>query len=328
VQVAEGGVHGARRQAAFAHMMISAVIAPVRVGLMMPSVAVSTTRVQHRLCARSLGADVRRAQPAVESHKREAEVGDVMSASAKAAGLWYLAIAVVGSIAHTLGALVIYGVSCFACFAYAWGTRPVGLWAQRPAEGDESSSLKVKTSAIPGAGLGLFAARDLQEGLVLGTYPGRIWDTRIWLFCKGWCAADLLRPMLRFARGSEHKHERAARKQLRQRRAMEYVWILSPSLLIDPTDSRGLLRSHVPHISSTLLLAPPVETLLCRINEPPRGLSTRPNVCNNVEARLGTGGGGRSVVELALVRQVSAGTELLLDYGSSYDRSRYCAERR
>ena len=152
-----------------AQMMTSAVIAPVRVGLMMPSVAVSTTRVQHRLCARSLGADVRRAQPAVESHKREAEVGNVMSASAKAAGLWYLAIAVVGSIAHTLGALVIYGVSCFACFAYAWGTRPVGRWAQRPAEGDESSSLKVKTSAIPGAGLGLFAARDLQEGLVFGT---------------------------------------------------------------------------------------------------------------------------------------------------------------
>ena len=319
-------------------VVIMTVIAPVA-GLMLPSVAAST-RVQHFVrsvnsaavpsdairglrwvVAQRVFSEIRNEhRMQCRAAEGEAEEGTFLQTASAAGGLqlatWSLAFVVTSCIALAFGVLhagtAFTGMCCALFFAYAGWTQPVGENRLGP------DWLMVGQSTITGAGMGLFAARDLREGLVLGTYPGRVWDTSMWLLCKGFRAADL-------RRGIENKDARVARKHLRQRRAKKYLWILSPSLLIDPTDCRGLLRTYVPHISNTLRLVPPVKTLLCRINEPPtrRGRFTR---TPNVEARLGQDGGGvlggRSV-ELVLIRPVSAGSELLLDYGSSYDRSRY-----
>ena len=57
-----------------------------------------------------------------------------------------------------------------------------------------------------------------------------------------------------------------------------------------------------------------IPTTLCRINEPPRGKDT--NVVTEEDTT------GRSVL-FRLERDVVAGEELYIDYGLSYDRSRY-----
>ena len=193
-------------------------------------------------------------------------------------------------------------VAMAAVLAYASWVRAI-IGGTRVSPND----LTVAPSNITGAGMGLFASRDFEEGVVLGTYPGRIWTKENWRRFKGVRFSDI------FTLNAE---ERRAKKTLRQARAQEYVWLLEQQL-IDPTDNRGLLCPVVPYFGSGLSLMPLVDTLLCRINEPPRKwarFTRKPNV----ETSLTPTG-----VQFTVTRSVAAGEEFLLDYGSEYNRSGY-----
>ena len=156
--------------------------------------------------------------------------------------------------------------------------------------------LEVRPSAV--AGLGLFATRALSVGTVLGTYPG------------------VLRPAEAFYSGKCQQFPAA----------VGYSWRFTDSrYVLDPTDGRGEMQDAccggtrgVPLSDAafrTLLRFLAVDTALCRINEPPIGAGG----CN-VGARENLA--SREVV-FTLVRDVSAGQELFLDYGLDYDRSSY-----
>ena len=162
----------------------------------------------------------------------------------------------------------------------------------------ESDENQVRTSGVEGAGLGLFAAAYLPRGTVLGTYPGVVLPIR-----------NNLSKLKRYPE------------------CEAYIWRFSDSLyVIDPTNAEGKLEPFCfggndgqflstwlfqGTILGSLLKVP---TTLCRINEPPRGKDT--NVVTEEDTT------GRSVL-FRLERDVVAGEELYIDYGLSYDRSRY-----
>ena len=221
---------------------------------------------------------------------------------------------------------LISGVSTVASalFFFAYETRPSGDLMV-----EEHVDVVTKPSSIPGAGLGLFAARDLEAGAVLGTYPGRVWEAAAWLRYKGLTPADMLL-------GAD---ERASLLQARQRTAEAYTWKLgkalevddgedtqtapgatcatqtyTASMVIDPTSASGDLYDTVPWIFNTFATLP---TLLCRINEPGRGGDV------NVVAEE-----GERSVSFVLERHVKAGEELLMDYGPYYDRTNYGVQKK
>ena len=72
---------------------------------------------------------------------------------------------------------LISGVSTVASaiFFFAYETRPSGDLAV------DEDDVVARKSTIANAGLGLFAARDLEAGTVLGTYPGRLWRADAWV---------------------------------------------------------------------------------------------------------------------------------------------------
>lgn len=158
------------------------------------------------------------------------------------------------------------------------------------------NSLLVQPSRV--AGLGLFAARFLPKGTVLGTYPG------------------VLRPAQAFYDGKCRQFPAA----------VYYSWRFNDNrYVIDPTDSRGEIQnvcyggtSGVPLSNTafrTVFRFLSVNTALCRINEPPIGAGG----CN-VSARETP---GKREVVFTLVQDVYEGQELYLDYGLDYDRSSY-----
>ncbi|KAL7524730.1 hypothetical protein ACHAXR_000692 [Thalassiosira sp. AJA248-18] len=118
---------------------------------------------------------------------------------------------------------------------------------------DPQSTLVVQQSRVPGAGLGLFATTYIPRGTVLGTYPG------------------VLRPAEAFYNGKCRQYPQA----------VGYSWRFTDSkFVIDPTDSQGEIQgfclggSSVPlsnAVFGTLLQFLRVDTMLCRINEPPIG---------------------------------------------------------
>jgi hypothetical protein len=160
--------------------------------------------------------------------------------------------------------------------------------------------VRVQQSTVPGAGLGLFASKDLSRGTVLGTYPG------------------VVIPLLQHTR------------KLQQFPACEgYIWRFSDNqMVIDPTNQMGELEDAVvggnpsqpgsvflfESILSKLNADQASPTILCRINEPPRGRDV------NVVTREDL---GKRTVTFELERDVYQGEELFIDYGLSYDRSRY-----
>ena len=163
---------------------------------------------------------------------------------------------------------------------------------------DADSTLRVRPSRVPNAGLGLFTNRSLSRGTILGTYPG------------------VLRPANTFYDGKGRNFPQS----------IGYSWRFTDNkYVIDPTDSYGDIQdvclggsSEVPlsnAIFSSFLQTWRVSTALCRINEPPIGVGG----CN-VSARenLET----REVV-FEVIQDVVAGQELYLDYGLTYDRSMY-----
>jgi hypothetical protein len=173
-----------------------------------------------------------------------------------------------------------------------------GLFQKRQQEGKERI-LEVRPSLVVGAGLGLFAAADLPQGTVLGTYPGVVLPLQ----------QNLIK--------------------LRLYPACEaYVWRFSDNqYVIDPTNHSGVLddvcvggNPSTP-LSQWLFASPPYRTIfggtatdLCRINEPPRGFDV--NVVTDEDRN-------RRCVTFTLERDVSKDEELYIDYGLSYDRSLY-----
>jgi hypothetical protein len=162
----------------------------------------------------------------------------------------------------------------------------------------EPSTLEIKTSLVPNAGLGLFLAQDLPRGTVLGEYPG------------------VVLPLAQHA---------ASNKMQKAPLSEAYIWRFSDNaFVIDPTDQNGVLQPNcrggnpstpfsVP-IFSTLLSFVTVPSTLCRINEPPKGRDV--NVITEEDLRSRT-------VNFQLERNCYAGEELYIDYGLSYDRSMY-----
>ena len=112
---------------------------------------------------------------------------------------------------------------------YAYETRPDGILSVGPGD------VEVKESRVKGAGLGLFAARDLEGDTLLGTYPGCVWPSDQWLKWKGFLPQDLL------LMPSERQRLQAERKS----RAREYVWKLESGYIIDPTSMAGDIYDEV-----------------------------------------------------------------------------------
>lgn len=159
----------------------------------------------------------------------------------------------------------------------------------------DPSFLETKQSTVDGGGLGLFATKYMPEGTILGTYPG------------------VLRPA--------HKYRQ---KYDKFPGCSSYVWRFTDNLqFVDPTDANGNLNiccqggtddfpfSYIIHRA----IGWKIPTMLARINEPPIGAGG----CNvRSEENLDT----REVV-FSLSQSVSAGQELFMDYGLTYDRSAY-----
>ena len=163
--------------------------------------------------------------------------------------------------------------------------------------------LRVAPSSVEGAGLGLYVAETLPKGTKLGTYPGIVVP---------------LEPHL--SKLNQHPHCEA------------YIWRFSDSqMVIDPTNPVGILDDlcvggnpntffsewffgNFPGNILSGIVSPPVPTMLCRINEPPLGKDV--NVVTDEDRETRT-------VVFSLERDVYAGEELFIDYGLSYDRSRY-----
>jgi hypothetical protein len=153
---------------------------------------------------------------------------------------------------------------------------------------------EIRPSSVEGAGLGMYAAQDLDKDTILGSYPG------------------VVLPLSPNSVKLQHYPHCEA-----------YVWRFSDSQhIIDPTDEKGkcqeICRGGNPQVPfSTLIcqmLAPPIPTTLCRINEPPKGKDI--NVITNESLKDRT-------VTFVLERNVYAGEELFMDYGLLYDRSGY-----
>jgi hypothetical protein len=161
----------------------------------------------------------------------------------------------------------------------------------------DPSFVEAKQSQVEGAGLGLYASKNMPSGTILGTYPG------------------VLRPANKFMKKYESKPATSV-----------YTWRFTDNeCLIDPTDSEGQLLDYClggtddfplsNFWHQTVLGFWRVPTLLARINEPPIGGGG----CNvqsdeNLETRE---------VTFSLSRDVFAGEELYMDYGITYDRSGY-----
>lgn len=162
--------------------------------------------------------------------------------------------------------------------------------------------LRVGPSTVPGAGLGLFAARSMPRGTVLGTYPG------------------VLLPL------GQHS---ASSKVRDCPGCASYIWRFTDNqYVIDPTDHHdgtlsALCKGGNPSqplsvvffdVLFRLGLWGGVSTALCRINEPPKGRDVNVVTEEDLETRT---------VKFALERDIFEGEELYIDYGLTYDRSLY-----
>jgi len=169
---------------------------------------------------------------------------------------------------------------------------------------DDDCCLRVGTSNVSGAGLGLFVTQSLSKGTILGTYPG------------------VLIPL----------PQHSSSNKIRQHPEMtEYVWRFTDNqFIIDPTNHQtGALDDYciggnpsqplsVPFFnvldSSFFSVLHPVSTALCRINEPPKGYDVNVVTEEDLQSRT---------VVFTLERDVYAGEEIFIDYGLTYDRSKY-----
>lgn len=156
--------------------------------------------------------------------------------------------------------------------------------------------LEIKQSTVPGAGLGCYAATTMRKDTLLGTYPGvvvpltqNLDKLRAYPQCEG------------------------------------YIWRFSDNkFVIDPTNNVGDIEDFCKGGNPSMPLSQAffnsvlsfvqVPTTLCRINEPPKGRDVNVVTEEDRESRT---------VVFKLERDVYEGEELFIDYGLSYDRSRY-----
>ncbi|KAL1530563.1 hypothetical protein AB1Y20_001464 [Prymnesium parvum] len=160
------------------------------------------------------------------------------------------------------------------------------VYAQRPRGWLAAPhALEVSRSQVPGGGRGVFAAETLPPGTVLGTYPGR------------------LVPLGPYTR-----------KLKIAPRTSNYCWTLGGDRgALDPTDEQGILCEPLPFfkdLPSLDMLS--IDTTLALINEPSPGFDV-----NVKSEEVGED------VYFYTERQLLAGEELFLDYGTTYDRSSY-----
>lgn len=162
-----------------------------------------------------------------------------------------------------------------------------------------TSTLRVGPSQVPNAGLGLYATRSLPEGTLLGTYPG------------------VVRPL-----------QSTALSKLRDHPQCEaYVWRFTDNAkIIDPTDELGMIQdecyggsNNTPFSNLIMKTFYPQRssTILARINEPPLGFDCNVRSSEDLETRK---------VLFEISRDVYAEEELFMDYGLTYDRSKYTGE--
>jgi len=162
----------------------------------------------------------------------------------------------------------------------------------------DETSLQIKQSQIPNAGLGLYICKSLPEGTPLGAYPG------------------VVRPL-----------QKNINKLMNHPECEAYIWRLSDnSKVIDPTDINGQIQdicyggsddTPLSNFFMSNIVKKSVPTTLTRINEPTRGLGgCNVRAVENLE---------KQEVVFELSRDVYEGEELFMDYGLTYDRSRYAA---
>ncbi|OEU09837.1 hypothetical protein FRACYDRAFT_194758 [Fragilariopsis cylindrus CCMP1102] len=153
------------------------------------------------------------------------------------------------------------------------------------------------------AGLGLFVTQSLPKGTILGSYPGVVIPLQ--------------------------QHSESNKVKTLFPECTEYIWRFTDNqYIIDPTNHQtGELDDYCAggnpsQLFSCLLfnnILPPLSiyscsTALCRINEPSKGYDV--NVITEEDLI------NRKVI-FTLERDVIAGEELYIDYGLTYDRTKY-----
>jgi len=157
------------------------------------------------------------------------------------------------------------------------------VYSKRPRGSCRKELVVVKDSLVPGAGLGVFARKDIEKGTVLGQYPG-IPRSDVEMAAK--C---MLAPMAR-----------------------EYCFLSRPGSMLDPTDHRGR-----PSTSPSPGLWWPfgVDVTLSYVNEPGKGSVVNVAVEDDPEDVEG--------LLFVADCDIRCGAEIYIDYGVNYDRSHY-----
>eukprot|EP00607_Mallomonas_marina_P002112 CAMPEP_0182432854 /NCGR_PEP_ID=MMETSP1167-20130531/59344_1 /TAXON_ID=2988 /ORGANISM="Mallomonas Sp, Strain CCMP3275" /LENGTH=585 /DNA_ID=CAMNT_0024620863 /DNA_START=48 /DNA_END=1802 /DNA_ORIENTATION=+ len=168
------------------------------------------------------------------------------------------------------------------------------LWERRPKGSAKSELIAIKKSNIPNANLGVFAAKIIPKGTVIGEFPGALKSMDDALASK-----------------SDNKARQAAQ---------QYIWAISDDLVLDPTDKNGALDLELTYLFGLYK----IDTAMARINEP-RMLPNKQQNGNksydcNVFTRIEK---GSTRVEIIAERDIYVDEELLMDYGNRYDRTLY-----
>jgi hypothetical protein len=168
---------------------------------------------------------------------------------------------------------------------------------------DPNNNYYLRVGPSKTAGLGLFVTQSLQKGTILGSYPGVVIPLQ--------------------------QHSESNKVKTLFPECTEYIWRFTDNqYIIDPTNHvTGELDDYVVGGNPSQLLScllfntilPPLSiyscsTALCRINEPSKGYDV--NVITEEDLI------NRKVI-FTLERDVIAGEELYIDYGLTYDRTKY-----
>ena len=133
------------------------------------------------------------------------------------------------------------------------------------------------------AGYGVFARCPIQQGTVVGGYPG---------------LPKTARSMLA--------------KVTRVPQCQQYVFQISGNLWLDPTDSNGYpspnLITFMPFWETDISMA--------YVNEPPTGQTVNIEFADAASSK-------NPDLQFVAVQDIDPGQELFIDYGSAYNRSGY-----
>eukprot|EP00976_Prorocentrum_cordatum_P026929 546900-Prorocentrum_minimum.AAC.2 len=179
------------------------------------------------------------------------------------------------------------------------------IFEGRPRGSPSAKLIEVRVKDSNTHGFGVFAKEDIPQGTVLGSYPGRL-----------------------------RTPDEMVEKAYRSPGAKDYCWLNDKGNYLDPTDADGNV-STLPGPGSFWCF--PVDVTLTRVNEPPTGQASinvvrvvariirninvhSKNAHSTSETEDTEGGHG---IQYVACRDIMAGEELFIDYGRSYDRSKY-----